>query len=75
MAIEALVLARLRRLPPATIIAAALPGALIVAALRAALVEASWPWIALPLLAAWPAHLGDIALRMRAARALHEVRK
>lgn len=39
------------------------PAALIVLALRAALVGADWPWIALPLALAFPAHLADLARR------------
>lgn len=66
MAIEAIVLTRLTRLRAGTVAAAALPGALIVVALRAALVGAAWPSIALPLLLSWPAHLWDIRLRVRA---------
>ena len=41
------------------------PAALIVLALRAALVGAAWPWIALPLALAFPAHLADLARRKR----------
>lgn len=39
------------------------PAALIVVALRAALVGADWPWMALPLALAFPAHLADLARR------------
>lgn len=39
------------------------PAALIVLALRAALVGADWLWIALPLALAFPAHLADLARR------------
>ena len=42
-----------------------LPAALILFGLRAALTDAAWPWIAIPLTLAFPAHLGDLALRMR----------
>ena len=41
------------------------PAALIVLALRAALVEAHWLWIALPLALAFPAHLLDLAARRK----------
>ena len=42
------------------------PGALMLLALRAALVGLGWPWIALPLLASFPVHLADLARhRMR----------
>ncbi|MFZ9394745.1 MAG: hypothetical protein ACO25F_01640 [Erythrobacter sp.] len=42
-----------------------LPAALIVLALRAALVEAHWAMIAVPLALAFPAHLLDLAQRSR----------
>jgi hypothetical protein len=42
---------------------AVLPGAFLVLALRAALTGAAWPWIALPLALAFPAHLADLAGR------------
>lgn len=67
MAVEAVALGRFGRLDPLAIVAATLPGALIVGALRAALVGAAWPWVALPLMLSWPAHLWDIRLRARAA--------
>ena len=63
MAIEAIALVCLTRLGAATIVAATLPGALIVVALRAGLVGAAWPWVAAPLMLAWPAHLWDIRTR------------
>ncbi|HEX8382912.1 MAG TPA: hypothetical protein VF592_05990 [Sphingomonas sp.] len=37
------------------------PGALMLAALRAALVDLDWYWIALPLLLSFPVHLVDLA--------------
>ncbi|WP_299322463.1 hypothetical protein [Parasphingopyxis sp.] len=40
-----------------------LPAVLIVLGLRAALTGADWPWIALPLAAALPVHLWDLARR------------
>lgn len=42
-----------------------LPGALMLLALRAALVGLAWPWIALALAASFPAHLADLARRSR----------
>lgn len=39
------------------------PAMLIVLALRAALVDAHWLWIALPLAVAFPAHLADLRRR------------
>ena len=65
MLVEALLLLVTGRLAPATIVTALLPGALIVLALRNALIAADWPWIALPLAAALPIHLADIARRIR----------
>jgi hypothetical protein len=38
-----------------------LPAAMMMLALRAALTGAAWPWIALPLAAAFPIHLLDLA--------------
>ena len=43
-----------------------LPAALILLGLRAALTGAEWYWIALPLSAAFPVHLADLARRLRA---------
>ena len=63
MALEVIALLCFSRLKPVGIVAATMPGALIVGALRGALVGAAWPWIALPLLLAWPAHMWDIRLR------------
>ncbi len=68
MAIEAIWLASLTRLRLASIMAALLPGALMVSALRAALVGAPWPWIAVPLILAWPVHLWDIKVRLARTR-------
>ena len=67
MAAEALFLLIMRRMAAGAVLAAILPGALIVVALRGALTGADWPWIALPLALAFPAHLADLAAR-RAAR-------
>lgn len=39
------------------------PGALMLLAVRAALVGVSWPWIALPLILSLPLHLADLARR------------
>jgi DNA-binding transcriptional LysR family regulator len=46
-----------------TLIAAALPGAFLMLALRAALAGAGWVWIALWLAASFPAHLVDLRRR------------
>jgi hypothetical protein len=40
-----------------------LPGALMMVALRGALTGMEWPWIAVPLLLSFPAHLADLARR------------
>lgn len=40
-----------------------LPAALMMLGLRAALVGAPWPWIALPLAASFPVHLADLLRR------------
>jgi hypothetical protein len=40
-----------------------LPGALMLLALRAALLGLCWPWIALALAASFPAHLADLRRR------------
>lgn len=39
------------------------PGALMLVALRGALIHADWPWIALPLMLSFPVHLADLARR------------
>ncbi|MEG3086777.1 hypothetical protein [Sphingomonas sp. PB4P5] len=39
------------------------PGALILLALRAALIGLDWRWIALPLLLSFPIHLADLRIR------------
>ena len=41
------------------------PGALMLLALRAALGELEWYWIALPLLMSFPVHLADLARHRR----------
>ncbi|MHA6720405.1 hypothetical protein ACX40Y_13255 [Sphingomonas sp. RS6] len=42
-----------------------LPGALMLVALRAALVGAAWPWIALALALSFPIHLADLSRSRR----------
>ena len=46
-----------------TVVLAFLPGALILLAVRAALTDAGWPWVALSLAASFPAHLLDLRRR------------
>ena len=41
------------------------PGALMIIALRGALTGQSWPWIALPLILSFPAHLADLTQPLR----------
>lgn len=48
---------------PFHILAALLPAVLMMIALRAGLTGLGWPWIALPLAAAFPVHLLDLRLR------------
>jgi len=70
MAVEAIVLLALRRamgsvLQIADIAGILLPGAFLLLALRGALVDASWGWIALSLSAAFIAHLADLWRRAK----------
>ena len=64
MAVEAVLLIGLFRQRVGAVIVPALPGALLVLALRAALVGADWRWIALPLALSWPFHLIDVRRRL-----------
>jgi hypothetical protein len=50
---------------PVALLANNLAGVFFLLALRAALVAASWPWIAASMFAALLAHLGDLWLRLR----------
>jgi hypothetical protein len=54
-----------RGLPPAAVLGLALPGVALVLALRAALVGAGWPFVAMALVGAFAAHLFDLAFRLR----------
>ena len=54
-----------RRPGPRTFAPFLAAGACLVLALRAALTEASWPWMAAALAGAGAAHLVDLALRQR----------
>jgi hypothetical protein len=60
LAIEVLVLALWRRTGLVTPIIAALPGAFLLLALRAALTDAGWLWIGFWLTVSFPAHLADL---------------
>lgn len=46
------------------------PGALMLIALRSALIGLQWPWIALPLLLSFPVHLADLAWSTAARRSV-----
>jgi hypothetical protein len=75
MALEAMLLIwwqrrRERGLAVADVALALLPGVMLLLALRGALVQAAWTWIALCLVASFVLHLADLSRRGRfAARA------
>lgn len=54
-----------RGVPPAPLLANLAAGGFLLLALRAALSGVAWFWIALPLLAAFAAHLLDLRARWR----------
>lgn len=56
-------------LPVAALVVNLLSGAALMLALRAALVQAGWIWVAVPLCASFVVHLGDLALRWERAAA------
>ena len=56
-------------LPVAALAVNLLSGAALMLALRAALVQADWVWVAAPLCASFVVHLGDLALRWERAAA------
>lgn len=70
MAVEGAVLVWYRRcsgrgVPTGELLAFLAAGACLALALRAALVGASWEWVAAPLAGAGVAHLADLGLRWR----------
>lgn len=70
IALEAALLAAIRwrtgqGIPPASLFANLAAGGMLLLALRAALSGAAWPWIALPLLMSFAAHLIDLRARWR----------
>lgn len=65
--VEALLLF-VRGRDPSQVVTALLPAALMMIALRAALTGLAWPWIAMPLAAAFPVHLLDLRARRIARR-------
>lgn len=71
VAVEAvLLIAYARRvgigMPLGDVIVCILPGVMLMLALRGALAEAGWPWIALCLVGALAGHLADLRRRLRA---------
>ena len=62
LALEAVLLLRAGR-PAMDVALLLIPGTCMMLALRAALVGASWPSIALPLAASFPVHLADLVRR------------
>ncbi|MFM9935805.1 MAG: hypothetical protein ACKVOL_06360 [Novosphingobium sp.] len=62
LALEAVLLLRAGR-ARVEILLLLMPAVLMMLGLRAALVGASWPWIALPLAASFPVHLADLRRR------------
>ena len=52
-------------LRPRAVLGLALPGVALVLALRFALTDAGWEWVALALVGAFAAHLFDLAVRLR----------
>lgn len=67
LVVELIVLLR-RGWSPVDALAMLLPAALILFGLRAALTEAAWPWVALPLALSLPVHLLDLARRQSRRR-------
>jgi len=65
MVVEFMWLVARRNRPPADVLIALLPGAMMMLALRAALIGADWMWIALWLALSLPAHLEDVRRRGR----------
>ncbi len=55
-----------RRWPARTVVLMLGPGALMLLALRAALIHMPWYWVALPLTVSLPLHLADLRHRRRA---------
>ena len=53
--------------PVAALAVNLLSGAALMLALRAALVQAGWIWVAVPLCVSFVVHLGDLALRWERA--------
>jgi hypothetical protein len=62
LALEAVLLLRAGR-ALIDVVLLLLPAMLMMLGLRAALVGAAWPWIALPLAASFPAHITDMLRR------------
>lgn len=62
-ALEALYLIALRRRPALTVILTLAPGVCFVLALRAALTQQKWEWVAILIAAALPFHIADLRRR------------
>lgn len=62
LALEAVLLLRAGR-ARVEVLLLLMPAVLMMLGLRAALVGAPWPWIALPLAASFPVHLADLRRR------------
>lgn len=69
MLLEGLWLIARRGWPVADALTLLVPGALMVVALRGALADQNWPWIAIPLVLSLPVHLLDVARREARRRA------
>jgi hypothetical protein len=63
MALEAIVLIGLKRRAAMTVLLTILPGAAMMLALRAAMTDAGWQWIAVWLTVSLPLHLADLRHR------------
>ena len=65
LAIEGLYLIWRGQMAAREVVAMLMPAALIVLAVRAALTQAPWEWVALFLALAFPAHLVDLRMRRK----------
>jgi hypothetical protein len=65
VAVELLIVLRWKRRKFADFAIGALPGLCLLLALRAALTDADWPWVALWLTLSLPAHMLDARRRLR----------
>lgn len=63
MVLEAIFLIAMKRRAPIMVLLTILPGAAMMLALRAALMEAGWQWVAIWLTVSLPLHLADLRHR------------